>query len=172
VVGEPETLPDAAQLAKEDPHQFQCWALGLIGAGATQGKKGADQGIDGKLVFHDDVDYAETKQVIFSVKAGENVSVAHVRDLRGVLDREKAQIGVLISMHEPTDPMRREAASADFYNSPWGTKHPRIQLLTIKELLGGKKLDMPRTRDERTFKKAQKARKKSKPDQSLPFEGR
>jgi DNA modification methylase len=172
VVGEPETLPDAAQLAKEDPHQFQCWALGLIGAGATQGKKGADHGIDGKLVFHDDVDYAETKQVIFSVKAGENVSVAHVRDLRGVLDREKAQIGVLICMHEPTEPMRREAASADFHKSPWGTSHPRIQLLTIKELLEGKKLDMPRTRDERTFKKAPKATKKSKPDKSLPFEGR
>lgn len=139
VIGEPTTADDAAQLAQDDPYQFQWWALGLIGARPAEGKKGADKGIDGRLFFFDGD--AKPKQVIVSVKAG-GVQVSHVRDLRGVLDREQAQIGVLISFNDPTQPMRQEAASAEFYASPWG-QHPRIQLLTIAELLAGKRIDMP-----------------------------
>jgi DNA modification methylase len=139
VLGEPTTADDAAELAASDPYQFQWWALGLIGARPAEGKKGADKGIDGRLFFFDGD--AKPKQVIVSVKAG-GVQVSHVRDLRGVIEREQAQIGVLISFNEPTGPMRTEAASAGFYESPWG-KHPRLQLLTIAELLAGKRIDMP-----------------------------
>jgi DNA modification methylase len=139
VLGEPTTADDAADLATEDPYQFQWWALGLIGARPAEGKKGADQGIDGRLFFFDGD--AKPKQVIVSVKAGK-VQVPYVRDLRGVLDREDAQIGVLISFNEPTQPMRTEAASAGFYASAWG-QHPKIQLFTVAELLAGKRIDMP-----------------------------
>jgi site-specific DNA-methyltransferase (adenine-specific) len=69
--------------------------------------------------------------------------VAHLRDLRGVIDREAAAIGVLITMEEPTGPMRKAAASAGFYESPAGTEHPRLQLLTVGELLAGGRIDMP-----------------------------
>jgi DNA modification methylase len=139
VLGEPTTADDAADLAAEDPYQFQWWALGLIGARPAEGKKGADKGIDGRLFFFDGD--TKPKQVIVSVKAG-GVQVSHVRDLRGVLDREQAQIGALISFNTPTQPMRTEAASAGFYKSPWG-QHPKIQLLTVAELLAGKRIDMP-----------------------------
>jgi DNA modification methylase len=139
VLGEPTTADDAADLASSDPYQFQWWALGLIGARPAEGKKGADRGIDGRLFFFDGDQ--TPKQVIVSVKAG-GVQVGHVRDLRGVLDREQAQIGILISFNEPTQPMRTEAASAGFYSSPWG-QHPKIQLFTVAELLAGKRIDMP-----------------------------
>lgn len=143
VVGEPTTLDDAEELAKEDQYQFQWWALGLVGARRNE-KKGAHQGIDGKLLFHDEGAGGETKQVILSVKAGK-LHAEHVRDLRGVLEREHAEIGVLISMEEPTKQMRAEAASAGFYKSAWGD-HPRIQLLTVSELLTGKGIDYPAPR--------------------------
>jgi len=159
VVGEPTSAPDAEALAAEDPWQFQWWALGLVGARPVEQKKGADKGIDGRLYFHDEAKGAKTKQVVFSVKAGK-LHAPYVRDLRGVIDREDAAIGVLLSMQKPTKPMRTEAASAGFYDSPWGTKHPRLQLLTVGELLSGKRVDMPLTRDVRTFKKAPKAEKK------------
>ena len=139
VLGEPTTTDDAADLAATDPYQFQWWALGLIGARPAEGKKGADKGIDGRLYFFDGD--TTPKQVIVSVKAGK-IQASHVRDLRGVLDREQAQIGVLVSFNEPTQPMRQEAASAGFYSSPWG-QHPRIQLVTVAELLAGKRIDMP-----------------------------
>ncbi len=139
VLGEPTTADDAAQLAADDPYQFQWWALGLIGARPAEGKKGADKGIDGRLFFFDSD--TKPKQAIVSVKAGK-VQVSHVRDLRGVLDREQAQLGVLISFNEPTQPMRTEAASAGFYKSAYG-QHPKIQLVTVAELLEGKQIDMP-----------------------------
>jgi hypothetical protein len=67
-----------------------------------------------------------------------------VRDLRAVIEREKAQIGVLITMQEPTKPMKTEAAEAGSYQSPGSlTTHPRIQILTIAELLDGKRIDLP-----------------------------
>ena len=58
-----------------------------------------------------------------------------------------------------------EAAGAGFYDSPWGTKHPRLQILTVVDLLGGKGIDMPQTRDLRTFKKAPKAKRKTEDTQ-------
>ncbi len=167
-IGEPTSLPDAQELADTDPYQFQWWALGLVGARPTEGKKGADKGIDGRLYFHDEGEGGKTKQVIFSVKAG-HTGPAHVRDLHGVMDREKAKIGVLITMQKPTKPMRTEAASAGFYDSPWGTRHPRLQILTIEELLGGKVVDMPPTRDMRTFKKAPKAKRAKTDHPELNF---
>jgi hypothetical protein len=151
VIGEPVSATDSAELAREDPYQFQWWALGLVGARRAEQRKGADQGIDGRLYFHDEGESGKTKQIILSVKSG-HVSVAHVRDLRGVIEREKAEIGVLISQEDVTKPMRFEAASAGFYKSPWGT-HPRLQILTIAELLEGKGIDYPHPSNV-TFKRA------------------
>jgi len=156
VMGEPTSLPDAAALAASDPYQFQWWALGLIGARPVEQKKGADKGIDGKIVFQGDGP-GVFENVIISVKAG-HTGVSHVRDLRGVVEREKAAIGVLISMEEPTKPMRTEAITAGFFESKiWGKKYPKIQLLTIAELLTGNPVDMPPIRQVgATFKKAEK----------------
>lgn len=90
-----------------------------------------------------------------SVKAGKP-QVSHLRDLRGVLDREGAEIGVLISTEEPTKPMRAEAADAGVYSSPgWNSKHPRLQLLTVSDILAGKPIDYPH-QTASTFKKAPK----------------
>lgn len=156
VIGEPVSLPDAEALAGEDPYQFQWWALGLVGARPVEQKKGADKGIDGRLYFHDEPQGGKTKQIVLSVKAG-HTNVAHVRDLRGVLEREKAEIGVLISLQEPTQPMRTEAAGAGFYKSPWGQQYPRLQILTISELLDDKRIDYPPpTQTNVTFKKARR----------------
>ncbi len=155
VLGEPVSLPDAQTLAASDPYQFQWWALGLVGARPTEKKKGADKGIDGVLYFHDENGSGKTKKVIISVKAG-HVTVSQIRDISGVLTREKAEIGVLITMESPTKPMRSEIASAGFYDSPWGSRHPRLQILTIEELLDGKQLDYPASRGNVTFKKGEK----------------
>lgn len=151
--GEPVVISGAKKLAKEDPYQFQWWALGLVGARPVEQKKGADKGIDGRIYFH--IGKGETKQIVISVKSG-NVSVSQIRDLRGVLEREKAEIGVFITMKEPTKPMLVESASAGFFKSPWG-KHPTIQILTIKDILNGKPIDYPKVEgSDRTFKKADK----------------
>jgi DNA modification methylase len=154
VIGEPTDVAGAEALAKQDPYQFQWWALGLVDARPAEGKKGADKGIDGRIYFHDEQDAGKTKQVILSVKAG-HTGVAHVHELRGVIEREQAAIGVLISPQEPTGPMRTEAADAGFYHSPgWNGDYPRIQLRTIAELLAGKGLDVPPL--QATFKEAPK----------------
>jgi site-specific DNA-methyltransferase (adenine-specific) len=154
VVGEPVDIAGAQELAKQDPYQFQWWALGLVDARPVEGKKGADKGIDGRIYFHDEAGNGGTKQVVFSVKAG-HTNVAHVRDLGGVLTREDAAIGVLITMEEPTQPMRTEAAEAGFYHSPgWNQNYPRIQLRTVAELLAGKGIDVPP--QHVTFKQAPK----------------
>jgi site-specific DNA-methyltransferase (adenine-specific) len=169
VIGEPVSIPDAETLAAQDPYQFQWWALGLVGARPVDQKKGADKGIDGRLYFHDEAESGKTKQVVLSVKAG-HTNVAHVRDLRGVVDREKAEIGVLISMEEPSKPMRTEAAGAGFYRSPgWNKDYPRLQLLTIADLLEGRGINMPPIRQTGvTFKQAPKA-KRRKADQPEMF---
>lgn len=144
VVGAPVTPHDAAVLAASEPYQFQWWALDLVGGRPDEQKKGKDKGIDGRLYCHE-FEGGPTKQVIFSVKAGTHIVPAHVSELRGVIEREKAVIGVLLTMHPPTRAMRAEAASAGLYQSPWG-KHPRLQILTVEQLLAGEAVDYPPAR--------------------------
>ena len=157
VIGEPTDVEGARQLAKDDPYQFQWWALGLVGARPVEQKKGADKGIDGRIYFHEGRP-TDLKQIILSVKAGASLHRNMAHELGGVLTRESAEIGVLITMGQPTKPMREEAASAGFYQSPWGT-HARIQLLTVAELLDGRRIDAPPMGQVgQTFKNAPKAK--------------
>lgn len=167
VIGEPTDVAGAAQLAEENKYQFQYWALGLCGARPTEMKKGADRGIDGRLFFHDDRS-GNSRQIIFSVKGGHNIGVSEVRDLIGVLQREKAEIGVYISFEEPTKPMQKEAAEAGFYTSADGSRYPRLQLLTVKDLLeGNKTVQRPLHVREVTFKKAPRSRPEAAQNLSL-----
>lgn len=165
VTGEPVSLPDAEELAATDPYQFQWWALGLVGARPTEQKKGADKGIDGRIFLHE-VTGGETREIVLSVKAG-HTGPNHVSELRGVVEREKAILGVLITMQEPTKAMLREAASAGFYESRWG-QHPRLQLLTVRELLEGGQIDSPPVRQTSvTYRRAPRAATKAAEQQRL-----
>jgi DNA modification methylase len=167
VIGEPTDYEGAAALAAEDKYQFQWWALGQVGARPAEQKKGADRGIDGRLYFHDD-ESGQSKQIIFSVKAG-GVTVSQIRDLVGVLDREKAQIGVYLCFEPPTKPMLREAAEAGFYKSTDGTTYPRLQILTIQQILDGKQPEYPLHRRDATFKKAPRSRPAPEENLRLPL---
>ncbi|MBE7480613.1 MAG: restriction endonuclease [Polyangiaceae bacterium] len=170
-VGEPVSLPDAEALAELNPYQFQWWALGLVGARPVVEQKGADRGVDGRLYFHDEVGpNARTKQIIFSVKSG-GTSVADVRDLRGVIDREQAALGVFITLREPTQPMRREAASGGFYQSPgWNKSYPRLQVVTVEQLLEGTGIDYPPAEQVNvTFPRAPLAKSKRPTQAAFPF---
>ena len=146
VVGEPKSVAGAALLAKENPFQFQWWFVGQLTGRPVEPNKGKDKGVDGRIFFRDDpARGAVPKQIILSVKAGKT-GPAHVRDLRGVVAREEqhgAEIGALLTLQKPTAEMVREASTGGFYYSPWGGKHPRIQILTAEELLNGKGLLYP-----------------------------
>ncbi len=143
VIGEPVDLPGAQELADRDKYQFQWWALDKIGASPAGGdrKKGMDRGIDGIIPFMEGV--ADRRRVIVSVKGGA-ITSAHVRDLKGVLEREDAPIGVLLTLRAPTREMRTEAAAAGSFNSErWGKSYPKIQILTVADVLNGKRVNMP-----------------------------
>ena len=122
-------------------NQFQWWAVSLVG-GQPYGdkKKGADTGIDGYLYFMDEKN--KVKKAIIQVKAG-GVSVSQMRDLIGVVQREKAEMGVFLCLESVTKPMKIEADSQGFYHSPLGRDYPKIQTFTIEQLLEGKKPDIP-----------------------------
>lgn len=139
VSGIPQTLEDAHALAHIDKYQFQFWAVSLVGGHSKYGK-GADFGIDGQFFFK--TDKRTDGRGIISVKGGKSVSVNMIRDLRGTIEREGAEIGVFICLAEPTQPMIREAASAGFFQSSQG-KHPRLQIKTIGQLLSGQGIDSP-----------------------------
>jgi site-specific DNA-methyltransferase (adenine-specific) len=169
IIGEPTTPNEAATLAEDDKYQFQWWALGLVGARPVEQKKGADHGIDGKILFRDDPKAAKPEQIVIQVKGGKT-GVKDVRDLRGVLDREKAAIGILISLQPATGPMETEAASAGFYEHKTNRqKYPRLQLRTVKELMEGKGIERPSTvaATDETFKKAPETKKKQHEQKAL-----
>lgn len=166
VIGVPEDLSGAGELAKLDRYKFEWWALGLIDARPAQDKKkGADSGIDGHIYFFDD-NSGRAKKIVAQVKSG-HVTRNQIGDLNNAREREKAEIAVFVTMERPTDAMLKEAAAAGFYEPEFfpGEKVARVQIITIEELLSGKKVAYPRVAPNETFKRAVKVRKEEGPTQ-------
>ena len=159
VIGDPKDPPSARALAQHDRYQFEWWALGLVDARpARDQRRGADRGIDGYINFFDD-DSGRAKRVVVQVKSG-NVTVSQVRDLKGVIEREQAQMGIFITLKPPTRQMAQEAISAGFYaHEHFRNEFPRVQILTIEELLAGAKAQYPRYALQATFKRAPRRRR-------------
>ena len=160
IEGVPQDFAGARDLAERDKHQFQLWACALVNVQPYRGgKKGADQGIDGMGFI--EVAKGKTEKVLVSVKGGEHIGASMVRDLKGTVEREKAAVGLFVTLTPPTKPMLTEAASAGHYESPHHGAFPRIQILTIQGLLDG--TERPRWPDlsfgEQNFKKAKTAKK-------------
>jgi adenine specific DNA methylase Mod len=164
VHGTPKDIDGARDLALRDKYQFQWWAVSLVNAVPYAGKKkGADSGIDGLIYFKPDG--KTTEKAIVSVKGGDNVNVAMVRDLAHVVDRENAKIGVFVTLADSTGPMRTEAVKAGFFETLYG-KYAKIQIFTIRELFEGKQPNIPLV-DPGAFKKAPK--EKTGDQDTLPF---
>ena len=154
VVGEPVDVGSARALAEQDRFQFQFWAMSLLEAfPREQDKRGADRGIDGVVYFIDGPRRAVNKAVV-QVKSG-RVSSPLIRDLVGTVEREKAAMGLFITLEEPTRDMRTEAVSAGYYHSDlWQTDFPKIQIRTVGELLEGRAFEIPR--HPQTYQPAQR----------------
>ena len=158
VVGEPTDVGGARALAAQDRYQFEFWAMSLLEAFPREQnkKKGADLGIDGVVYFIDGPRRAVNKAVV-QVKSG-RVSSPLIRDLVGTVEREKAAIGLFITLEEPTRAMRTEAVSAGFYHSDlWQTDYPKIQIHTVGELLEGRAFEIPRS--PQTYQPAQRVQR-------------
>lgn len=175
VIGEPTDLHGAKQLAEDNRYQFQWWALSLVQAiptgssfGSKIGKKGADRGIDGVINFTES-GKDKLRKVLIQVKSGK-VKSGDIRDLRGTMDRESAAIGVFITLEKPSAQMIAEACDAGFYQTFAGAiKYPKIQILTVEELLHGAEIKMP-PRLHSNFKAAQRISRKTKQTQPSLYE--
>jgi site-specific DNA-methyltransferase (adenine-specific) len=163
VFGTPKDFDGAKDLAERNKYEFQWWACALVNAQPYKGKKkGADTGIDGIIYFQDDK--GEAKKIIISVKGGESVTRTMIADLKNTVEREKAQMGLFVTLAPPTKPMIVEATSAGFYESPAHGAFPKIQILSIEGLLSGKETPLypDLSRGGLTFKKAKTETENSK----------
>ena len=169
VEGVPKDLESARSLAQNvDRHHFEWWALSLVAARPAQDKKkGADTGVDGILYFYDDESGTPKKGVV-QVKSG-HVKSGDIRDFSHVIEREKAAVGLFLTLEEPSGPMTKEAATAGFYEPEHfqGRGVPKLQILTIEALLAGHRPELPRFAPAATFKKA--PRKKVEESQGKLF---
>ena len=144
VVGIPRDLPGAQALFDQSPFDFERWAVTLADGTPNQ-KQVGDRGIDGVIRFlNDSKGKAAGGRVLVSVKGGKSVNPAMVRDLVGTVDSQKAEMGVLITMVPPTPGMVEAANHSGSYVWPVnGQSFPRVQIITVPELLNFKRPKMP-----------------------------
>ena len=163
VVGEPKDLPSAESLALHDRYQFEWWALGLVDARpARDRKKGADAGIDGYINFFDD-NSGKPKRIVVQVKSGK-VQRNQIATLKSDMAREKADLALFVTLNTPSGPMEQEALEAGFYTPEAFPDHnfPRVQILTIEDLLSGAQAEYPRYAPSATFQRAPRQRRRGR----------
>lgn len=157
--GVPKDLAGAQALADKNKFEFERWAVTLIpDAQPYKSKGGGDAGVDGILYFktgQKGTGRKETGKAILSVKGGKSIKPSEVRDLKGTIEREKAMIGLFLTLLEPSRQMIAEAAAAGFIENEWG-RFQKIQILTIAALLNGERAQVPGIIDSSVYKKAAK----------------
>ncbi|MBU4332581.1 restriction endonuclease [Patescibacteria group bacterium] len=162
VDGLPTDLTSAKELFKKDPFEFEYWALDMVNAMPAQSKskenmRGADKGIDGIIRFHRDKlnGKSEYGQAIVQVKGGK-VQRNQIATLKSDVEREKAEAGIFITLEKATKPMQEEAIDAGTFTVPLTNKFefPKIQILTVEELLQGKRPNLPRGLVKNYYKEA------------------
>lgn len=139
--GIPTDLEGAEALFLENPFDFERWAVSLVD-GQPNEKQVGDKGIDGRIRFHDDLERLGWSVV--SVKGGRQVNPAMVQSLAGAVQQHRAEMGVFVCMTTPTRGMQEVAdKSGSYVNAMSGTAYPKVQILTVAELLAGKRPKMP-----------------------------
>lgn len=139
VDGIPNSVESAEALWKQDKYQFQKWAVEQIDGFCTT-RQSADGGVDGRIYFYTDEHGDAIQNMIVEVKGGRRVGVSVLRELRGVVDREDALLGCLIVQHPPSRQQQREynkeiiGAGRVILN---GWEYPRLQVLSVQEILDG-----------------------------------
>jgi site-specific DNA-methyltransferase (adenine-specific) len=174
IVGAPKDLDGARALALADKYEFQKWALSMIDAqpykgGKKGGKKGGDGGVDGYIYFKPDG--KRTEKAIVSVKGGQSLNPAMVKDLIVTVQQEGAKMGVFLTLEPPTKGMIVQAAAAGFYkpegDQQWRTPFPKIQIVTVEDLFKpANPLQIP-WQDTSVFKKAAREKEKSQKEMDL-----
>ncbi len=157
IQGVPKDLSGARALAAQDKYEFQKWALAMIDAQPYKGgKKGGDGGVDGFLYIKPDG--KKTEKVIVSVKGGQSLNPAMVKDLIVTVDQEGAKMGVFLTLEPPTKGMVTQAAAAGFYKTEYG-QFAKIQIVTVEDLFKpSNPLHLP-WQDTSVFKKAAREKK-------------
>jgi DNA modification methylase len=139
--GIPEDKEGARALFLSNAFDFERWAVSLVD-GQPNEKQVGDKGVDGRARF-----YAEEKrigQVLISVKGGDNLNPSMVRDLAGTVEHERAEMGMLLTLETPTRGMLEAANRSGTYTAPLtGQTYPRIQVLTVSDLLQKKRPNLP-----------------------------
>lgn len=167
VGGRPTEMEGARELARRDKYQFQWWANWLVGVqNYREHKKGADRGIDGLIYFRNGP-YG-TGRIVVSVKGGDVVNPDMVRALAGTVERERAELGLFVCLAEPSARMRQEAASLGLCKTAHG-KFPKVQIVTIENLLDEKQLNLPPRYDIRPEELSRKRSRGKEPEPQLSF---
>ena len=144
VEGVPRTVEGAQDLWERDKYHFQKWAVEQV-EGFVTTKRSADGGVDGRVYFA--VPHAQDLQsMVIEVKGGVNVGINVLRELKGVSDYDSALMAGLIIM-EPLGTVKArnfarfmaDAGSLEIL----GIEYPKMQLLTVGEILEGKRFQTP-----------------------------
>jgi DNA modification methylase len=144
VSGIPHDAAGAQALFDRNPFDFERWAVSQINAQPNE-KQVGDKGIDGVARFQLGTTN-EFGKILVSVKGGKQLNPAMVRDLRGTIERQNAEMGVLITQTPPTPGMIDEVNhSGNFVHPANSEAFPRLQIITTAELMAGKKPKLPPT---------------------------
>ena len=149
ITGIPQTLEGAEHLWNSDPYHFQTWAVSSVD-GFVTARRTRDGGVDGRLYFHDD---AETQAMKIEVKGGNTVKIESLRALAGILDEEDYPMGGFITRKTLGNIQRQNFL--DFCRTKGevvisGVSYPKLQILSVEEILEGKKFDTPLVRGKST----------------------
>lgn len=142
ILGEPEGMAGAKNMSENNKAEFQKWIISKIG-GTPNEKLSGDKGIDGSIFFKDG---GEDKMGIIQETVAKSVSPSKVRDFEGTMERENTPIGIFVTFKEPTKGMKKEANKMGKYEDSFGNKYPKLQFLTVQEILNGEKPEIPNIR--------------------------
>jgi site-specific DNA-methyltransferase (adenine-specific) len=141
IIGEPSDCAGARVLADQSRHQYESWALSLFDD-VLPVAKNRDKPF--RVIEFEDDGSGVKRKVLVQAQSG-MLSNKIIQELQALMRKEGAEIGAIISLEPPSDAVKRTAISAGFYrHDVFKSEYPKVQIITVEEALGGKRVAYPK----------------------------
>lgn len=141
--GIPHDLRSAVKLAKDNPFDFETWAINRLQGFVPNTKQVGDSGVDGRARLAHEPSNVNSRLGVAQATASAKFNLSKLRDFLHVFEREKAAVGCYVVMNRPSSKQARSEVAEKGIVNILGQEYRRMHIWSIQEYFDDRLPQLP-----------------------------